>query len=616
MSIFILLIFIFGGIHLCKKRYMNNNYNFIERKKKNVKKFNYIRKKKRVYNYNFLTIKKSYEKNIKCFGEGFSNTVHNNIKKNTHDYSEDRLPSYHRYIDNFKTRKIIHPSIRITELDKKFMKCKGNYNKLFSHLNKTDLFENFSYVGRQKKGILSPTYYLPKFIEKPNYHRTGTPVYVNYDNNNEERNKYEYKNVKDDKDIEIISNNCKFARKLMDDVSYILCEGITTNDIDIYILNKCINNGFYPSPLNYHHYPKSTCISLNEILCHGIPDNNVLFENDIVKVDISVYKDGFHADMCESFLIEKISKEEKKRRKKNYDFIYLNDKLRTKYTKYIFKYHFDLTKNKVVKKGKSVTVRKIRYNAPNSKRQEDDYHFDYDDNTNAVHLNNISQNMFFNNFNDYDDELENFHKQYDDKVIYNPEKNQIYNNIQKFIYNKSEKEEKRRHRHFDFFERTNLNINDFKKIMYDKNLELIKTAYECTMVAISVCKHGVPFKAIAEAMHDYIQKKNKNNKNYSIAPNLCGHNIGKNFHEEPFIIHTLNDDDRKMCENLVFTIEPIITEKESNYITWPDNWTISNSKYHFSAQFEHTILIKKNNAEILTKKNEKSPKFIWERTNL
>lgn len=48
-----------------------------------------------------------------------------------------------------------------------------------------------------------------------------------------------------------------------------------------------------------------------------------------------------------------------------------------------------------------------------------------------------------------------------------------------------------------------------------------------------------------------------------------------------------------MCSNMVFTIEPIISESSTNFILWPDNWTISNTKYHFSAQFEHTILIQK-----------------------
>uniref|UniRef100_A0A8C9GFM6 Peptidase M24 domain-containing protein n=1 Tax=Piliocolobus tephrosceles TaxID=591936 RepID=A0A8C9GFM6_9PRIM len=539
------------------------------------------------------------------------------------------------------------------------MKCKESYNKMFSHLHDYELFSNFQYVGRQKKGVLSPKYYLPKYIERPNYHKTGVPTYINYDSTNsgtynnqpltgkhtktdtnitnanikKNDHAYEYNNVKSDDEVEIIANNCKFARNLMDDVSYIICEGITTNDIDIYILNKCINNGYYPSPLNYHLFPKSSCISINEILCHGIPDNNILFENDIVKVDISIYKSGYHADMCESFLVEKVGKKEQKKRKKYYDYIYLNNKLKTKYTKYIFKYHFDLTKNMIVKKGKQCSIIKKKFVAPNSKAiQNDNYDEDFDDNTNSVH---VCSNMYSNYYNKnsnyremlkmnesngllrknrhhitkindelYDD-LESFHKQYDEAIIYNPSKGNAYNDMQKYIYNsinrKNEKSDKNKKK-YHFFDESKSNVNDLKKYMLKKNMKLIKTAYECTMAAISICKHGVPFKTIADVMNSYLQKKNNAYEQYSIVPNLCGHNIGKNFHEEPFIIHTINNDERKMTENMVFTIEPIITERSCNFIMWPDNWTLSNSRYYFSAQFEHTIVIKKNEAQILTKK--------------
>ncbi|CAD2098691.1 methionine aminopeptidase 1c, putative [Plasmodium vinckei lentum] len=677
MNVHIFLLLLFCGTFLCKKNSNNGNFRIIHQngtrgnRKRNVKcvrekkQYNYIHPNEisknkndiRYHHYNFLIntctqkkkllAKKEKSKrqyNLNSSGEGFSNTVHTNVKKNTNDYSEEQLPTYHKYIENFKTRKIIHPSIRITDHDKKFMKCKESYNKLYSHLTETELFENFSYVGRQRKGILSPKYYLPKYIERPNYHKTGTPIYVNYENNSKSKgyismrnsnnetenghktysttNKYEYDNVKTDHDIEMISRNCKFARELMDDISYIICEGITTNDIDIYILNKCVNNGFYPSPLNYHLFPKSSCISINEILCHGIPDNNVLYENDVVKVDISVYKDGYHADMCESFIVQKISKAEKKKRKKNYDYIYLNDKLRTKHTKYIIKYNFDLTTNKIVKKGKYPSVRKVRYNPPNSKEHENEYIEEYDDNTNPV----LGESPYAHNYytyNDgpnnvsenYEDELENFHRRYDEDFIFNPKKGEVYNNLQQYIYQKgmeTDKNRKEMNRKFEFFDTSKQGIANMKKFMFEKNRDLIKTAYDCTMEAISICKPGVPFKNIAKVMDDYLKKKNNSYQYYSIVPNLCGHNIGKNFHEEPFIIHTLNDDDRKMCENLVFTIEPIITERSCDFITWPDNWTLSNSRYYYSAQFEHTILITKNGAKILTQKTETSPKYIWE----
>ncbi|ANQ05814.1 Methionine aminopeptidase [Plasmodium coatneyi] len=580
-------------------------------------------------------------------GEGFSNTIHHDVKKNTQNYEEDGPPaSFHRYIENIKTRKIIHPSIRITDFDKKFMRCKESYNGRYSHLKDSELFGSFRFVGRQKKGIMSPKYYLPKYVERPNYHRTGTPVYVPYggenqvaDNTKGRKSPHPYSNVKSEEDIETIRSNCLFARELMDDVSHIICEGVTTNDIDIYLLNKCINNGYYPSPLNYHLFPKSSCISINEILCHGIPDNNVLYENDIVKVDISVFKDGFHADMCESFLVPKLSKNEKKKRKKFYDFIYLNDKLRTKHTKFILKYNFDLTTNKVVKTGKQCSIRRIRYDPPNSKDRPCEEYHSYDDNTNAVFPNGdfggdaiqhatMQDGDYYNAANgpahpsgnelqrDDLDELELFHRQYDEQVIYNKsQSSKTYDDLQRYIYSKtrgSQKDQSSRNR-FAFFEKKKVDADEFKTYMRKKNIDLIRTAHECTMEAIRVCKAGAPFSAIGDAIANHLDKiNNRHQVHYAVVPHLCGHNIGKNFHEEPFIIHTRNNDDRRMCENLVFTIEPIISERPCDFIMWPDNWTLSNARYVFSAQFEHTIVVRKDGAEILTGKTDGSPKFVWE----
>ncbi|CAI7717780.1 methionine aminopeptidase 1c, putative [Plasmodium vivax] len=587
-------------------------------------------------------------------GEGFSNTVHHDVKKNTKNYSEDGPPaSFHRYSENMKTRKNVHPSIRITQFDRTFMKCKEGYNRRYSHLKDSELFGSFRFVGRQKKGITSPRYYLPKYVERPNYHRTGTPVYVPYgsggqrsggqmsgsqgsadqrsDFNEREKSPHPYGNVKREEEIETIRSNCQFARELMDDVSYIICEGVTTNDLDIYILNKCINNGYYPSPLNYHLFPKSSCISINEILCHGIPDNNILYENDIVKVDISVFKDGFHADMCESFLVPKLTKNEKKKKKKFYDFIYLNDKLRTRHTKFILKYHFDLTTNKVVKTGKHCSIKRIRYDPPNSKDRPTEQHRSYDDNSNAVMSSgDLGGNAPFPG-GDYHnaadggalpgedlDELEQFHRQYDEQVIYDKQQSsRTYEDLQSYLYRQSrgppsDHGNRSDHNRFAFFDKRKPGVDELKRLMREKNLDLIRTAHECTMEAIRVCKPGVPFSAIGEAIESHLERKNKGHLRYAVVPHLCGHNIGRNFHEEPFIMHTRNDDDRLLCENLVFTIEPIISERPCDFIMWPDNWTLSNARYFFSAQFEHTIVVRKDGAEVLTGKTDRSPKFVWE----
>lgn len=59
----------------------------------------------------------------------------------------------------------------------------------------------------------------------------------------------------------------------------------------------------YPSPLNYYHFPKSVCTSLNEIICHGIPDQRVLQDGDILNIDVSLYHNGFHGDINETYYI-------------------------------------------------------------------------------------------------------------------------------------------------------------------------------------------------------------------------------------------------------------------------------------------------------------------------
>ena len=62
----------------------------------------------------------------------------------------------------------------------------------------------------------------------------------------------------------------------------------------------------YPSPLNYCHFPKSVCTSVNEVICHGIPDHRPLQDGDILNIDISLYHNGFHADLNETYYLSLI----------------------------------------------------------------------------------------------------------------------------------------------------------------------------------------------------------------------------------------------------------------------------------------------------------------------
>jgi len=70
-----------------------------------------------------------------------------------------------------------------------------------------------------------------------------------------------------------------------------------------------IARGGYPSPLNYHSFPKSCCTSVNEVICHGIPDQRPLVEGDIVNIDVTLYKDGFHGDLNETIFVGKVDEE-------------------------------------------------------------------------------------------------------------------------------------------------------------------------------------------------------------------------------------------------------------------------------------------------------------------
>lgn len=85
-------------------------------------------------------------------------------------------------------------------------------------------------------------------------------------------------------------------------------KGITTNELDQICHNYIVDvQGAIPAPLNYHGFPKSICTSLNYVVCHGIPNDKPLKEGDIVNIDITVIKDGYHGDTSKMFMVGKVS---------------------------------------------------------------------------------------------------------------------------------------------------------------------------------------------------------------------------------------------------------------------------------------------------------------------
>ncbi len=101
----------------------------------------------------------------------------------------------------------------------------------------------------------------------------------------------------------------RLTARLLDLVAGRIRAGITTEEIDGWVHEETIAAGAVPAPLGYRGFPRSICTSLNEQICHGIPDGTVLKEGDIVNVDITTILDGFHADASRMFMIGKVSPE-------------------------------------------------------------------------------------------------------------------------------------------------------------------------------------------------------------------------------------------------------------------------------------------------------------------
>ena len=79
--------------------------------------------------------------------------------------------------------------------------------------------------------------------------------------------------------------------------------GVTTDAIDRFVHDAAVAAGAYPSPLGYRGYPKSVCTSVNEVICHGIPDSRRLAYGDIVNIDVTVYREGVHGDTSVTLMV-------------------------------------------------------------------------------------------------------------------------------------------------------------------------------------------------------------------------------------------------------------------------------------------------------------------------
>jgi methionyl aminopeptidase len=96
------------------------------------------------------------------------------------------------------------------------------------------------------------------------------------------------------------------AAEILDVLGKAVQPGMTTDDLDAITHDECLRRGAYPSPLGYRGFPKSVCTSVNEVICHGIPDSTRLREGDIVNCDVTVYLDGVHGDTNATFIVGEV----------------------------------------------------------------------------------------------------------------------------------------------------------------------------------------------------------------------------------------------------------------------------------------------------------------------
>ena len=116
-------------------------------------------------------------------------------------------------------------------------------------------------------------------------------------------------NVKDADTIERMRVAGRIAAQALNEVGAHVSPGITTDELDRIGHEFLIDHGAYPSTLGYKGYPKSLCTSINEVICHGIPDDTVIEDGDIVNIDITAFIGGVHGDTNATFLAGDVDEE-------------------------------------------------------------------------------------------------------------------------------------------------------------------------------------------------------------------------------------------------------------------------------------------------------------------
>lgn len=158
---------------------------------------------------------------------------------------------------------------------------------------------NFGVYDVVDLGNVSEPRTVPEYVTLPPYAITGVVDEPDQNASPEIQNKGQ---------IEMLQESCKFAKFVLNSTKSMLQVGTTTDEIDGFVHELIINNNAYPSPLNYNGFLKSVCTSINNIVCHGVPDDRPLRDGDLISVDVSVYLNGFHGDCAATYCVGDVDK--------------------------------------------------------------------------------------------------------------------------------------------------------------------------------------------------------------------------------------------------------------------------------------------------------------------
>ncbi|XP_018010054.1 methionine aminopeptidase 1 [Hyalella azteca] len=163
----------------------------------------------------------------------------------------------------------------------------------------------YTFTGNLRPAKQTPRRTVPAHIARPDYADTSIPL------SEQKLRGTTSIRVLNDEEIESMRVACKLAREVLDEGAAAAAVGVTTDEIDRIVHEASVERECYPSPLNYHGFPKSCCTSINEVICHGIPDLRPLVNGDICNIDVTVYHRGYHGDLNETLLIGDVNENAK-----------------------------------------------------------------------------------------------------------------------------------------------------------------------------------------------------------------------------------------------------------------------------------------------------------------